>query len=135
MLIVLGMMGILMGIGATNLAVLDNPLQNATNEVAGFLKQARARAVSSSTAYRVYPTNARQLVAEFGLSCDDPSPQLDVNLHLDLPKGVSIPDTNWEICFTSRGLATSSPTLYFYGPDYATKSVEVFLGGAVRVTS
>ncbi len=132
MLVVISLIGTMSAIGISNITALNNPLQNGTNELTGFLKQARARAISTTSAYTVRPLNETQIITEVGNSCDDPAPELDATLTYTFPHQVHIPDTSWEICFTSRGLATSSPTIYVYGPNNKVQSISIYLGGAVH---
>ena len=131
-LVVLVLIGILLATAISNLDQLNRPMEAATAEVIGFLKQARARGMSTTRAYTVRPTSTEHLIAEFSTECGE-SATADERLTLDLPRGVLLNGTSWSVCFSPRGLATSDPTIELIDDDGRTKTLEVFLGGAVRV--
>lgn len=131
-LVVLVLIGILLATAISNLDQLNRPMEAATAEVAGFLKQARARGMSTTRAYTVRPTSTEHLIAEFSNECGE-TPAADPKLTLDLPRGVVLNGTSWSVCFNPRGLATSDPTIELIDEEGRTKTLEVFLGGAVRV--
>ena len=131
-LVVLVMIGILLTTALSNIDQLNRPMESGTAEVLGFLKQARARGMSTTRAYTVRPTSTEQIITEFSTECGE-TVTADPTLTLNLPYGVLLNDTSWSVCFSPRGLATSDPTIELIDSDGRTKTLEVFLGGAVRV--
>jgi len=131
LLVVIGLVGIMTLIAAVNLRPLENPVYTATHNLAAFMKQARARAVSTTSAYEVRPTSNRQIAAFFGPNCasiDDP----DNTMTLEFSPRVSMPDTDWAVCFTARGLSTNNVNIEV-SDGQSFRSVEVLLGGVARI--
>ncbi len=54
---------------------------------------------------------------------------------LDLPRGVTMTDTAWTVCFTRRGISTANVVVTLSHPDLGSIRVEVLLGGGTRVIS
>lgn len=131
-LVVLVIIGILLATAVSNLDQLNRPMEAATAELAGFLKQARARGMATTRAYTVRPSSTERIITEFATECGETA-TTDEILTLNLPRGVLLNDTSWSVCFSPRGLATSDPTIELIDEDGRTKTLEVFLGGAVRV--
>ena len=135
LLIVLAVLGTLIGMAALNLRALDSPLQNGTSQLLGFLKQVRAKAIATTLVYKVEPSSTTQLITKYAESCSALTMTTDADLTLDLPKGVSLTSTTWSVCFNTRGLADNNITVTLMDSKGKTKTVEVFLGGGVRVQS
>jgi len=132
MLVVLVVLGILLAILGLNLRPLYRPLNDATNRIEGFLKQARAKAMANTSAYRVrYQSGQHRLVAERAKHCGDTAWTVDPQLALDLPPSVGLHLSDI-LCFTSRGYATRPVTLTLTGEHGETRTLAVLLGGAVR---
>lgn len=129
----LGLFAIMMSIAISNLKDLDDPLQDGAAQVLSFLKKARARAISSTQAYFVSASSSTQIITEAGLNCSDAAPVADPLLVLDLPSSVSMTDTAWSFCFSSRGLADSNISIPLIDTDGYSKTIEVLLGGAARI--
>ena len=125
---------VLLGTVAMNYRGLLNPSQSGAATLAAFFKEARARAVSTTSAYRVHPVTPTQVIASYGASCSS-TPTQDTRLILDLPQGVALTDISWSTCFHARGLADSNITVTLIDDHGDTHDVEVFLGGAVRIDS
>lgn len=124
---------VLLGTAASNLTVLERPLENAKAEAAGFIKLVRARGMASTLAYTISVQGTDRLVAEYATECGEPATS-DSALTLTLPRHVQITTPTWSVCFTPRGLAQSNPTLDLRDNEGKTATLEVFLGGAVRVS-
>ena len=122
----------MMGIAVTQFNDMLNPAQSSASNIAAFFKEARARAVSTTSAYRVQPTSSRQIVAYFGNTCSN-TPSQDPRLMLDLPTDVTLTSIGWNTCFSSRGLADTNTTVSVIDDEGLSQSIEVFLGGAVRI--
>ncbi len=131
----LGIVGVLMGSAVSNLKELERPLSSTSSQLMGLFKQARARAISTTSAYFIEPDSSNTIVARFGTNCDDASPVDDDRLGIEIPSSVTMSDTSWSVCFTPRGLADQNITVYLQDNDFNYSSIEVFLGGAVKVTS
>lgn len=133
LLVVMGLIASMLAIGTHNLRSMTNQIQSGAAEISGFLKQARAKAIASTKAYKVTVASENQLVASFALNCDSSSFQTDPTLALTMPLEVSITDINWEICFGSRGLPKTNDILFINDVHGEFRSIEVMLGGAIRV--
>ena len=133
LLIVLGIFGVVMGIAAMNLRPLSGDVQAAANEVAGTFKQARARAMVTTSAHRVVPSAAGdQLTVEFAPTCDANVWTTNDRLTRNLREKVKLTRTDWSVCFDTRGLAQDAPVFGLEGPEGKTINVRVFLGGTVE---
>lgn len=130
LLVVLLVVGITLGTTIMNLGRLNNPLQNGSAQLVSFLKQVRARAVASTSAYRVIPISATQLTTQFGTTCANASTD-DPALQLSLPSGTSLSAVDWEFCFTTKGRADSNLELTVREGG-RVRRIEILLGGAVR---
>ena len=111
---------------------IRNPLQEATSSSLGFLKQARARALETTSAYQVYPVSTTQLGARYAAQCASEDWIVDPSLQLELSDTVSLAETGWEVCFTSRGLASGANTFTLQNSEGDQEFIDIFLGGAVR---
>ena len=125
---------ILMGMTAMNIKDIEDPVSNSAALVAGFLKQARARAISTTAAYLVEPVSATEVRASFATNCNETEFTPDNKFILNLPTGAYLSDLNWSICFTPRGLSDVSDVVGIQNNEGGMESVEVFLGGAIRVS-
>lgn len=132
-LVVLLIASLLMAMAVPNLDELERPLVNGAHQVVGIVKLARAKAVSTTSAYILAPVSGERIGASTALSCDDPVPLADDSLFLDLPRGITLADTDWTVCLNSRGFAQQNVTIVLVDSELNGRSVEVFLGGAVRV--
>jgi Tfp pilus assembly protein FimT len=136
-ILVVAVVGIVLAVGAVSLTALGDPLGAAASSVEGTFKQVRAKAMSTTSAYRVSRVSATGLLAEYAMSCSDTTGWThDARLDATLDNGVqlTVPAANGVIvCFDARGLADSNPTVTLTDAKGATASVEVFVGGAVEV--
>ena len=133
LLVVLGMVGIFMMMAVSNLHELDDPLLNSSAQLVGYLKQVRAKAFASTSAYTISPSSATQIQAEFSNKCSDAVKTADPKLTIDLPSGAFLSDTGWELCINSRGLPDQNLVMDLENYQSQTRQVEIMLGGAVRV--
>jgi prepilin-type N-terminal cleavage/methylation domain-containing protein len=131
LLVVATVMGVLLGIGL-NFSDLRNPLGHSTDQVTGVLKQARARAMATTQAYRVR-SSGNAVIVESAARCNEttwtPSSGFDVNIPADITFGSA-----WKTCFNARGIAqeTATITLAFANNPSRQRTVSVFLGGGVK---
>ena len=133
LLTVLGLIAVLSAIAVMNLKEFDDPLQNAIHQLTGFLKQVRAEAISSTSAYTILPSGSARLITKKGKLCSDPSPVFDTRVVLDLPTGAHLADTEWTLCFDSRGLPDANLEIDLSDAAAGLKTIEIMLGGAVRI--
>jgi len=134
MLATLSLMGVLSAIAVSNIKELDDPLKNATAEAIGFMKQVRARAISTTSAYEIYPTSTTSIVTRYSNACSDAvgDKTADPKVVLGLPDGAFLSDTNWSICFSSRGFPDGNIQIVMEDNDGEDRTVEIYLGGAVK---
>lgn len=131
MMVVLAMMSAFYGMVALNLKALDRPLDNSAKQVVGFFKQVRARAISTTQAYEVYPVDQSTIAARYASNCEAATFTEDSELSYELQPGAYLGDTGWSLCFSPRGLSDDSLEVTIQA-EAGQRIVEVFLGGAVR---
>ena len=132
LLVVLALMSITLGIGALYLRPAAAPLESGAELVEALFKQTRAKAMSTTTVHRVRPFDADSLVVEYASACSSPTWTVDPRMDLDLPDRVTLADTDWKACFTSRGVTTQNFVVTLQHPDIGSQRLELLLGGAVR---
>ncbi|MCB0310171.1 MAG: prepilin-type N-terminal cleavage/methylation domain-containing protein [Bdellovibrionales bacterium] len=135
LIMTLGLSLVISGIAAMNLKELDDPLKNGSAQLEGFFKLARAKATSSTSAYTVMPENSGNLITKFSPTCGTPLEEQveDPNLRLEFPTGAFLADTDWTLCYDSRGLPDGNLAVEVYDQDGDVKTVQVYLGGGVRI--
>lgn len=138
--VVLAIFAIVATFGALSLRGLQDPLHEAATNVAGLMKQTRAKAMATTSAYRVLvsSTNTRNLVTESAIRCSDTTGwTADGALTSELPEGISMTVSQGSLptCFDSRGLGNQDLILTFTDAKGRSMKVEVMLGGAVRILS
>lgn len=130
LLVALMISGVMASMALSGLKELNNPLQNGAAQLNAFLKQVRATAISQTVAYRVQAQGSGRVITKFGNGCSNAT-ATDTSLALVLPDRTLLTSTNFDFCFTSRGLANQNVILGIRD-DSGTKNVEVLLGGGVR---
>ncbi len=123
---------LLMGIAVINLNAFANPSNNGASELMGFIKRARAKAMATTHSYTVYASSSNSVAAKFGQNCSTETWTDDPELATTLPNGASLDSTEWEICYSSRGLSADSADITVRD-SRATRLVQVVLGGGVRI--
>lgn len=131
MVFTMAIAAILSGLMVGGYRELNDPLQNGANQIISQLKHARVKAISNTTVYRVEPDGANQLHFYNGNSCDD-ADTLENALTINLPAGVTLGNTEWELCFNQRGLANQSLEIEIL-EESRLKTIEVLVGGSVRI--
>jgi prepilin-type N-terminal cleavage/methylation domain-containing protein len=122
---------VLSGIAVGGYRELNDPLQNGTNQIVSQMKHARVKAISNTTVYRVAPDGSNQIRFYHGNTCADTDTE-ENELTINLPAGVILGDTGWEICFNQRGLANQSLEIEVL-EDSRIKTIEVLVGGSIRI--
>jgi prepilin-type N-terminal cleavage/methylation domain-containing protein len=133
LLITLAIMGVVMSIAVLNLRPFSNPLEDAWVQTESFLKLVRAKAMATTSAYRIRQDGQR-LVAEYAERCSAPSFTQDPSLVTELPAGVRLTTGSGnplQFCFSSRGYANSN-TVLLLSKDGRERRLEILLGGGVR---
>jgi len=133
LLVLMTVLGIAIAASSLFLKPAEAPLQSATVLTEGYLRQMRARAMSTTSAYRVAPTDETQLDAGYAATCSATTWTADPDFGLKFPQGVELSSTAWSLCFSSRGLASDNLTITLQHPQFGTSSIEVLLGGTSRV--
>ena len=133
LLVIMTVLGIAVASSSLFLKPAEAPLQSATVLTEGYLRQIRARAMSTTSAYRVTPTDATRFDASYATTCSATTWTADPEFDLELPRGVELSSTAWSLCFSSRGLASNNLTLTLQHPQFGTRDIEVLLGGTSRV--
>lgn len=139
LVVVLGTSSAMLGMAVANYDVLNNPLQNSTNQTIGFFKQVRAKAVSSTSAYRVEQLNDLTLITKTAPSCDSLESEffVDTKLSLEIEKEVRFVTSSFSLCFNARGFADTNKTLPLITRtgilDYA--NVVIPLGGGAKIVT
>lgn len=133
LMVALSLTGILCGVSISQLRNMNNDLAISTNQVSAMIKLARSRAIATTSPYVVRPLGAFSMAGYQAESCDDVAPVLDTKIQMSLPTGVSFASTDWQICFTSRGIASEDVSFNILKEGGPSKEIEVMLGGAVRV--
>ncbi len=135
MLVALTIATILTGMAISNIKSFEDPLVDGGNELQGFLKQARARGLATTLAYKVRPTTTTKIIAETAKNCSATTWTQDNSLLLNFPKGVVVTSTTWSVCFSARGLPSGSSTITVQqSPGTLTKTIDVYLGGGVKLS-
>jgi len=130
--VAMGIVAMLVGVGSLYLRPMESPIQTGTHMMDGFLRQVRARAMATTSAHRVVPTSPSRLKVEHAGTCLDTAWTLDSRLRLELPRDVTMTDTAWSLCFSSRGIASSNLVMTLDHPLKDPRSMEVLRGGAMR---
>ena len=136
LLLVVAIIGILGAIGFLNLRPLHNDARAAAHEFAGTVKQARGRAMATTSAYRLVYEAPDRLKVEWRVACGGSETWApEARFDLVLRDGTTIEgltDGTELLCFNSRGITVQARTLTFRDSSGRTATVEVFAGGAVR---
>jgi hypothetical protein len=72
-------------------------------------------------------------MVESAATCSDTTWTTDGDLRLELPGGVTMNDTTWSVCFSSRGISLNNITVTLVHTKYGTRDIEVLLGGTTRI--
>ena len=131
LVVTMGIAGVLMGMVWVNLQEMMNPARSGAATVSSFFKEARARAISTTSAYTIQPITPTRIQAFYSTRCGETLTQ-DTKLILDLPDQVSLTDITWSICFNSRGFPLAAQTVTLQDAYDGETTVELFYGGAVR---
>jgi Tfp pilus assembly protein FimT len=132
LLVVLTLLSLMIGIAPLFLRPFEQPLRTGGQLLEGLIRQTRARAAATMTVHRIRPTAPGALTVETAPSCSSGTWTHEPELDLALPRGVTLTDTSWSICFGTRGTTATSRTLTLSHADQGTLPLEVLVGGLVR---
>jgi prepilin-type N-terminal cleavage/methylation domain-containing protein len=134
LLVVMALMGVAFTMTAAYLHTEDTSPRTGGVLLEGFIRHSRAKAMATTSSYRIAPVDARTVQAETGPTCGGGTWIVDPDLRLELPAGMSLADTAWSLCFSSRGIATASQILTVNNSNHAAPGrVEVLRGGMTRI--
>ncbi len=128
----LALIGILGATAVSSFSDLSDPLANASFSTEHFLRLARGNAISNTQAIQVAPVTATRLGMSTSDSCTGTMTAVP-NTFLELPKGASMPDTSWTVCFNQRGLSSTNTSFTINDSDGHSKTMRVALGGGTRI--
>ncbi len=132
LLVVIALLGVMLLIGGLYLKPMEQPVHSAGQMLEGLLTETRAKAVATTTVHRVRPTSDDFILVESAATCSSGAWTADDRLSLQLPRDVTLSDTTWSVCFTSRGIASQNLVMTLDHPEYEPEQLEVMVGGAVR---
>lgn len=121
---------ILISSGLVNLKALVHKNRTAAEEVSAFLNLVRGMAISQTRTIVVKPITASKLVAVGVGGCSETTGTSLISL--DLPNGSTFTQSDWSICFNSKGLSNASGSITINEGDKSS-SVQISLGGISRV--
>ena len=132
LVVALGISSLAVGIAAPSFMDFNNPSQDGVLQFLAYVKNVRAKAMSTTSAYTVSVSTTNTLTATYGASCGAGTQTTDHSLTYELPEGADFTDLTWSFCFNQLGLADSNFMLSIRDEE-ATRNVEIMLGGAVEV--
>lgn len=132
-LVVIAILGLSITVAAVTLEPLETPLEASVTLTEGFFREARLGAIATTSAHRVQPDDAYRLGVQQATSCSGPTWTTVPDMKLNLPEGVTLTDTGWSVCFSSRGISSDNVVLTLQHDVHGSEQVEVLLGGTTRV--
>ena len=136
LLVTIGIAAILIGFVAANFKALSSDIQNSSNQLAGFLKETRAKAIATTSAYKIERLSDGSLRTSSAKHCDDLAEDFveDSKLSFDLPSKVVQVQPFSPVCINPRGLPEEMAWLTVNKLDWSQVNwVEMGLGGAVKI--
>lgn len=146
-LIVVALMGILAALAVPSVLWGNNAGQNATKQMVGNFKLARAKAMAKTSAYRLTGISGNEVKAEYATTCNATSSDWKVASEFDtkLPNNAAIASpveingqtvtdlAKWQVCYDSRGISQQNAIFTIINLETKEENtVEVLLGGAVE---
>lgn len=138
LLVVIAIITIIATFAPLDTRSLSNDAHNTATEIASTIRLTRARAVASTSAYRIIITSDTMIRAETNRSCSDTHGwREDASLRYETRHGARITtphDTPTTIvCFNSRGLGNNDPTITIHDRRDRSATIDVLAGGTVTI--
>ena len=133
MIVVVAILGIALAGASLYFRPMEGRLQTGVAMTEGQFRQARVRAMATTSAFRVRADGPERVVAESGDSCSTTTWTAEPELDVDLPDDVTLTDTSWSFCFGARGVSTVNATIGLKHPRLGTTRIEVLRGGTTRI--
>jgi prepilin-type N-terminal cleavage/methylation domain-containing protein len=149
LLTVVTLIGILAALAMPSVLWANKAGENATKQVAGNFKLARAKAMSKTSAYRVKGISENRVAVQYAKTCDADASEWNTDYQFDvqLPKNsnIALPVTvdgkqinnftDWQVCYDSKGISQQNAQIII--EDSETKkrtNIEILLGGAIEIS-
>jgi Tfp pilus assembly protein FimT len=132
LLVAISLTTIITRIAIINMRQFSNPADNGAAQLAAFFKATRQQGMTSTRAYKISPTSNSNIKTSYADTCSAATFTDDTALTFKLPSGAILLGTTWSLCYTPRGLSSSSANIQL-NDGTKTRTVQVVLGGAVRV--
>ena len=131
LLAVLAIFAILLSGGLLNYKQLIKKDESAAAQVSSFLNTIRAVSIAQTRYIIVRPLGPNSIGTFTASSCSENSLTAD-RYTLNLPASTTLLDTDWRICFNSKGLSDVSGSIRLREGSRISR-VEIALGGVSRV--
>ena len=131
LLVTMSILAIGLSIAALNLRPFGDPLGTASEGISNTLVRARARAMSTTSAFRVSSTNTTTVVVERAPRCSDTTWTAVTDFGFTLTQRAQTAQ-GWNVCFNSRGIAQATNGNISVTYQDKTQNLEVLLAGGVR---
>jgi prepilin-type N-terminal cleavage/methylation domain-containing protein len=132
-IVVVAILGMALAGASLYFKPMEGRLQTGVALAEGQLRQARVRAMATTSAFRVRADSSTRIVAESAASCAATTWAAVPELNVDLPGDVTLTDTSWSFCFGARGVSTVNATIALRHPRLGTTRIEVLRGGTTRI--
>lgn len=133
LLVVLAVMAVALSVAFLDVRRMEAPLQTGVGLFQSFVRQARARAMATTSAVQISPGDASRLRAGSAANCAATSWTPEPSIRAEMPDRVTLDPTSWSVCFDSRGIADSNVVVTLSHADFGSRRVEILLGGGTRV--
>jgi type IV fimbrial biogenesis protein FimT len=148
LLAVVALLGIMAAFAIPSVLSTNKNWENASKQVAGNFKLARAKAVSKTSVYRIKPISSTRFEVEFAPKCTSPDEDWDPDstFDVDMPDDTQLISptkvngslkTNfldWNICFSAKGAADQNLEITLEDTFTKTKqTIKVLKGGKVKI--
>lgn len=126
-------LGIALGMAALYFRPMGTALGNGVSLTESFLREARASALATTSAFRVRPSGPLALSAETAASCEESTWAPVADMSVELPRDVVLSDTSWTVCFSARGISDGNVVVGLWHPESGVRRIEVLRGGTTRI--
>ncbi|WP_084044946.1 pilus assembly FimT family protein [Deinococcus hopiensis] len=140
LLVVIAIIGILAGVIASSLRLLQKPALSDARAISAAIKVARSKAIGTTSAVQaIFNTSTRTLNLQQGTNCSATTwsnfpGTYNITLNSQVETVSATSPIAFRVCFNSRGLASNTAILKIKDARSPTYTISIFLGGAVEVT-